>query len=48
MKVVGIVKKWNLEYFDIKVEVMKFLGKVNEFMFKLEVDVKVGIVFCLV
>ena len=41
-KVADIVKKWNSEHPDIKVEATKFPGKANELMPKLEADVKAG------
>ena len=47
-KVAGIVKKWNSEHPDIKVEATKFPGKANELMPKLEADVKAGTAPCLV
>lgn len=47
-KVADIVKKWNSEHPDIKVEATKFPGKANELMPKLEADVKAGTAPCLV
>ncbi|MSS44599.1 extracellular solute-binding protein [Cutibacterium sp. WCA-380-WT-3A] len=47
-KVADIVKKWNSEHPDIKVETTKFSGKANELMPKLEADVKAGTAPCLV
>lgn len=47
-KVADVVKKWNSEHPDIKVETTKFPGKANELMPKLEADVKAGTAPCLV